>query len=38
MLEHIGSGEVDAVVVDDEIVAIGHPPPIGFALSEPSSG
>jgi hypothetical protein len=26
VLEDVGRGEVDAVVVDDEIVAVGHPP------------
>ena len=29
MLEDVGRGEIDAVVVDDEIVAVGHPPPVG---------
>ena len=28
VLEDIGRGEIDAVVVDDEIVAVGHPPPV----------
>ena len=28
VLEHVGRGEIDAVVVDDEIVAVGHPPPV----------
>ena len=27
--EDIGRGEVDAVIVDDEVVAVGHPPPVG---------
>ena len=27
VLEDVGRGEIDAVVVDDEIVAVGHPPP-----------
>ena len=29
VLEDVGRGEVDAVVVDDEVVAVGHPPPLG---------
>ena len=29
VLEDVGRGEIDAVVVDDEIVAVGHPPPLG---------
>ena len=29
MLEDVGRGEIDAVVVDDEIVAVRHPPPVG---------
>ena len=28
VLEDVGRGEVDAVVVDDEIIAVGHPPPV----------
>ena len=29
VLEDVGRGEIDAVVVDDEVVAVGHPPPLG---------
>ncbi len=29
VLEDVRRGEVDAVVVDDEVVAVGHPPPLG---------
>ncbi len=28
VLEHVGGGEIDAVVVDDKIVAAGHSPPV----------
>ena len=34
VLEDVGRGEIDAVVVDDEVVAVGHPPPLG-ARPEP---
>ena len=29
VLEDVGRGEIDAVVIDDEVVAFGHPPPVG---------
>ena len=39
VLEDVGRGEIDAVVVDDEIVAVGHPPPLGArAATAPSCG